>query len=267
MPYFDAHNHLHDSRLDACRDEFLEKRPALSISGAVVNGTSEQDWTAVKELASKNSWIIPSYGLHPWFVRDRSDQWEERMLQLLDSDPRAGVGECGLDRWIEGHDIELQSDVFRWQLEIAAGRDRALTIHCIRAWGALLEILRSTPVPARGFLLHAYAGPQEMVADFARLGAYFSFSPYFLHPRKSAQHEVFRQIPADRLLVETDAPDMAPPPEANPNPVAASEGVVINHPANLITAYHALAELRTTPLPELSLQIAQNWKQLFSRSV
>jgi len=262
-PFYDSHNHLHDSRLDACRDEFSETRPTLGISGVVVNGTSELDWDVVSKLAAENPWIIPSYGLHPWFVRERSEVWKEQLLHFLDKDPRAGVGECGLDRWIEGYDIHLQSDVFRWQLEIATSRDRALSIHCIRAWGALLEILQSAPLPARGFLLHAYGGPQEMVPAFAELGAYFSFSPYFLHPRKSAQRDVFRQIPADRLLVETDAPDMAPPPEANPNPVAAPDGLVINHPANLITAYHALAELRDTPLPDLTVKTEQNWQRLF----
>src|SRR5256884_7646943 len=66
------------------------------------------------------------------------------------------------------------------------------------------SLLRAHPLPGRGFLIHAYGGPQEMVAGFAKLGAYFSFNAYFLHERKGRQREVFRHIPADRLLIETE---------------------------------------------------------------
>ena len=142
----------------------------------------------------------------------------------MESHPNAGVGEIGLDRWIEGHDPKVQSEVFLPQLALAAELNRPATIHCLRAWGALDELLRTHPLPKRGFLLHAYGGPQEMVAGFAKLGGYFSFNAYFLHERKARQREVFRHIPADRLLVETDAPDMRPPDELTAFPLRDADG-------------------------------------------
>lgn len=263
LAYYDAHNHLHDIRLAPWRADFLHQLPALGVQGAVVNGTCEADWAAVAALARETPWVTPSFGLHPWHVNERTPQWQESLRHQLDNHPQAGIGEIGLDRWVEGHDLAAQCQVFRWQLALSAELNRAASIHCIRAWGALWDILRDEPVPARGFLLHAYAGPAEMLPGFIDRGAYFSFSLYFLHERKAAQREVFAQIPPDRLLVETDAPDMSPPPEQSSHPLADPEGRPLNHPANLLAAYETLANLRGLPLEALAGQVTTNWQRLF----
>ncbi len=260
----DAHNHIHSPRLAPWRASFLAELPALGLRRAVVNGTSETDWPALKSLAAEVPWVLPSYGLHPWFVNERTHAWRENLVAMLDS--HSAIGEIGLDRWIAGHDIAAQTECFTWQLALAAERNLPATIHCIRAWGALSEILRTHPVPKRGFLLHAYGGPAEMVPGFIALGAYFSFSPYFLHERKTAQRAVFSQIPADRLLAETDAPDMTPPADQNPNPISGPDATPLNHPANIVTAYKALAELRGTSLETLTTLIAENFARLFGKT-
>ena len=262
-PLFDAHNHLHDARLLPWRAEILAGLPALGVCGAVVNGTREEDWADVASLAAATPWVIPSFGLHPWHVNTRSPAWKDRLTAMLDAHPGAGVGEIGLDRWIEGHDPAAQAECFRWQLTLAIGRDLPATIHCIRAWGALWDIIREDATPARGFLLHAYGGPAEMVAGFLDRGAYFSFSPSFLHERKSAQREIFRRLPAGRLLVETDAPDLAPPPERNLRPLSGADGKTLNHPANLLVAYDALAEIRGVTLGELAMAVGENYARFF----
>ena len=263
-PLLDAHNHLHDSRLLPWRAEFLAELPALGVRRAVVNGTHEADWPEVAALAAQVPWVLPSFGLHPWHVNERSAAWREKLLHFFDTHPGAGVGEIGLDRWIEGHDPIAQAECFRAQLAIAAERNLPATIHCVRAWGALWDILRESPVPARGFLLHAYGGPAEMTAGFVARGAYFSFSPSFLHERKAAQREIFRTFPPERILVETDAPDLAPPPEANPHPLADENGKPLNHPANLVLAYDALAKIRNVSRAELAATVAENFTRLFA---
>jgi TatD DNase family protein len=263
VKYLDAHNHLHDLRLDPFRTDCLVELEGLPISGAVVNGTREEDWPAVAALAAEHPWITPSFGLHPWHVGKRSDQWLETLRGFLERHPAAGVGEIGLDRWIEGYDLEDQARVLHSQLSLAAELNRPATIHCLRAWGALTEALQSGPISARGFLIHAYGGPVELIASFAARGAYFSFNSYFLHPRKPAKLETFRHVPIDRLLVETDAPDMRPPAEINPRPLADSSGTVINHPANIDLAYRALAELRGMPVDELAKRVEENYGRLF----
>ena len=255
MSLFDAHNHLHDSRLDDIREAAIAKLGGEGIRGSMVNGTSEADWPAVAALAARVPWVLPSFGLHPWHVPRRSSVWKEALTFALDAHPGAGVGEIGLDRWIEGHDLPDQIDCFAWQLELAARRNLPVSIHCIQAWGALWDSLKRTPLPARGYLIHAYGGPAEMLPGFVKLGAYFSFSPYFLHERKSAQREAFAAMPLERLLVETDAPDLAPPVERNPNPLAGN----INHPANLMMCYEALAALRGITVEALAAQVAENF--------
>jgi TatD DNase family protein len=260
---FDAHNHLHDARLAPHLPAILDALRPLDLRGAVVNGTREEDWDAVAALAVRHSWIVPSFGLHPWNVPTRSPQWLTKLRDHLASRADAGIGEIGLDRWIEGHDLDDQHEVFTAQLALAAEQNRATTIHCIQAWGALWEIVRTHPLPARGFLIHAYGGPAEMLAGFVERGACFSFSPYFLHERKSAQREVFRQIPPERLLVETDAPDLRPPDERNAHPLADESGQPINHPANLAVAYAGLAEVRGLAPEPLAALIAENFARLF----
>lgn len=264
MKWLDAHNHLHDARLAAFAAEIARSLEALPISAAVVNGTREEDWAAVRDLAGRHPFVVPAFGLHPWHVPRRSAGWRENLVRALDETPGAVIGEIGLDRWIENHDLPEQLGVFREQMEIAAERNLAAAIHCLRAWGALHEQLRDGRRPARGFLLHSYGGPREMIGPFARLGAYFSFSPYFLHPRKAGAREVFREMPLERLLVETDAPDMCPPEGENPNPLL-FEGRMLNHPANLEVAYGALAELRGLPVEELSGVVEANFLRLFGR--
>lgn len=236
----DAHNHLQDARLAPWLPQIMEELSAMGMRTVVVNGTREEDWTAVAALAARYAWVMPSYGLHPWYVAMRSADWMAVLEGFLDRHPGCGVGEIGLDRWIEGHDVAVQEECFRAQLGVATERGIPMTIHCLRAWGALWEILRETAVPARGFLLHAYGGPAEMVRGFVERGAYFSFSTSFLHERKAAQREVFRQIPEERILVETDAPDMAPPPGSH----VLAGGEALNHPANIERAYAELARLR-----------------------
>lgn len=261
---FDAHNHLQDDRLAPFLSDILQQIPALGIACAVVNGSAEDDWEAVAALATQHTWIKPSFGLHPWYVKGRSAGWKNALASCLEQFPNAAIGEIGLDRWIENPQIESQVEVFRWQLELASKLNRPASIHCLKAWALLDQTLRSTRLPDRGFLLHSYGGPTEMIPGLARLGAYFSISPYFIHERKSAQREVFKFVPLDRLLAESDAPDMWPPDELNPHPLRDTAGQSLNHPANIAFSYRMLAELRGVPLDVLAPQLEQNFRRLFS---
>jgi TatD DNase family protein len=202
--------------------------------------------------------------LHPWFVGGRSEGWLDTLRGHLEEWPRAGVGEVGLDRWIAGHDLAVQSEVLLQQLALAASLNRPVTLHCVRAWGALREALRLSPALPCGFLIHAYGGPIELVPEFADRGAYFSFSTSFLHPRKSAARDVFRRLPADRLLIETDAPSLAPPPEHNRFPLTDdATGESLNHPGNLGVALEGLAEVRASSLEEIARLTTENFMRLF----
>lgn len=265
MELIDAHNHLQDAALSGHLAEIVPALSRIGLRHAVVNGTTEADWPAVAALAARYPWVLPSYGLHPWYIKERSPHWLTTLADLLDRSPRCAVGEIGLDRWMEHPDPDDQAEVFTAQLHLATERDLPVTIHCLKAWGALEEILSTHPRSRSGFLLHAYGGPSEMVKRFVDLGAYFSFSPSFLDPRKAKKLDPFRIIPPERLLVETDAPSMAGPAERRQFllPEHPSMHGTVQHPAEILTAYQGLAEVRGWTLPRLTAQISENFQRLF----
>lgn len=278
-PLYDAHNHFQDDWLAPHRAQLDADLRAAGLRRAVVNGTCEADWPTVAELARKCAWILPSYGLHPWDAGNRSDRWLDTLKAQLAADPRAAVGEIGLDRWILDRakpddprlaglrraPLEEQGEVFLKQLALAATENRPVTIHCLQAFGALEGLLRHVNTPARGFLLHAYGGPAEMVASFAAHGAYFSFNGAFLEPRHAAKRDAFQHVPMDRLLVETDAPAMPlPATYARYSLPPANDGSPMNHPANLAATYAALADLRGVTLEALSAQVEENFRRFFA---
>jgi TatD DNase family protein len=261
--WIDSHTHLQDARLACQQDAWLPQLLRLPIQRAVVNGTSESDWQKVAELAQQHPWVLPSFGLHPWQVGHQTDSWLDSLARFLHSHPHAGVGEIGLDRWIQPHDFPAQIRAFKSQLDLATSFQRPVTIHCLRAWGNLRDILATSQLPTQGFLLHAYGGPHELIAEFESLGAYFSFSPSFLHPAKYRKRDLFLKMSADRILVETDAPDMAPPPECNAFPLRSGEGKLINHPCNLEVAYTGLATLLNLTPEDLKQRVQTNFSRLF----
>jgi len=267
MNFYDAHNHLQDDRFAGRQAELVEASRAVGVARMVVNGSCEADWPQVAALARDYpGFVLPSFGYHPWYLGERTLSWREKLVEFLDRTPGAAVGEIGLDRWKPELAYDGQEEVFVTQLRLAAERNVAASIHCLQTWGRLLELLRSHPRPARGFLLHSYGGPVEMVAPLAKLGACFSFPGYFMHERKVRQREAFKAVPIDRLLIETDAPDQLVPDEANTHSLTdASTGKALNHPANLPGVYQFMAVLRAVPLPELAGQVEENFRRLFGK--
>jgi TatD DNase family protein len=262
---YDAHNHLQDERLKPVRPGIIKILERENIAGMVVNGSCEEDWPAVLELARKHPQVIPSLGYHPWYVQERSADWQQVLIRFLDQVPSA-VGEIGLDRWKVDGDQALreQEEVFVWQLRLAAERNLPVSIHCLQAWGKLLELLQAGPRPQCGFVLHSFGGPQEMIQPLAKLGAYFSLPGYFAHERKGKQREAFRHVPPDRLLIETDAPDQVLPEERVRYPLLDEQsGKPLNHPANLGMVYAFAAELLGEPIEAVAERVEQNFQRLF----
>ena len=213
-------------------------------------------------LAQSDARVLPSFGLHPWKAQQVNEAWREQLLDLWGRFPNAGVGEIGLDRWIEGYDIDAQLEAFSWQFAFASEENRPASIHCLKAWGLLYDLLRESKRPERGFLLHAYGGPKEMVKPLAELGAYFSFSGYFAWARKGKQREAFREVPLERLLIETDAPDMRGPAEVVEVEL---EGDELNHPLNLPGIYRYAAKMFDQDLEPFAAQVEANWRRFFDR--
>lgn len=246
----DAHCHLQDGAFKKDFADLIEETRRAGVTTVVVNGTRESDWSRVASLAEEYpDFILPSFGLHPWFVEERSPDWLKALEQYLDQFPGAGIGEIGLDRWIRNYDLDLQTDVFEQQWHLAHEKNRPVTVHCLQAWGHLEAVLHQWP--ANRFLLHSYSGSREMISIFEGLGARFSLSGYFLRNNKRSKKEVFENVPENRLLLETDAPEMRPPVELDRFPDRS-----YNHPANLTVIYDAIGR-------EKEKQIENNFDSWF----
>lgn len=243
----DSHNHLQDPRLGDA-GPVIRAMQAAGITRCMVNATCEADWLAVEALALAHpDFITPAFGIHPWKAHTAADGWCERLALLLEKHPQATVGECGLDRWVSSPQMAIQVPVFTGQVRLARELRRPVTIHCLKAWGPLMETFAACPPPPR-FLMHSFGGSIETARQLLPLGAFFSFSGHFLHPRKAAVLEVFRQLPRERILLETDAPDMLPPEEIITHPLPDKH----NHPANLPAIGRALAAALAMKAEELA---------------
>ena len=262
MKFYDAHNHLQDDRFAGRQAELLAACEKTGIVRMVVNGACESDWPQVLELARRSKIVLPSFGYHPWYLHECTPDWQEQLEKFLAAVPSA-VGEIGLDRWKPDLPYEPQEEVFLAQLRLAAERNLPVSIHCLQAWGRLLELLRDYPRTEQGFVLHSFGGPVEMVPAFARLGAYFSFPGYFLHERKLRQRAAFRHVPHERLLIETDAPDQCLPDDQNRFPLAGRDGKPLNHPANLPAVYEGLAEFFGETARSLAARVEENFQRIF----
>ena len=258
MNWIDSHNHLQDPRLPKAVDMIREMK-SVGISHCVVNATSEEDWQSVEKLAlAEPEFVCPAFGIHPWKAHLAKEGWQQRLIELLEKYPHASVGECGVDRWVSEPPLEVQMPVFTAQLRIARETGRPVTIHCLKAWEALFNAFEKEPPPSV-FLMHSFGGSIEIARRLIPLGACFSFSGYFLHSRKCAVVDVFRQLPKDRILLETDAPDMLPPSGQILHPLKDSH----NHPANLPSIGTALAASLGIQPHELSALTTDNAMRLF----
>jgi len=256
MRLFDSHNHL--QRFADPARIIADMRDA-GVAGCVVNGTREDDWPQVADLAERfPDFVRPAFGLHPWWAHERSPDWLRRLEEMLDRHPAASIGECGLDGWVAAPPLEVQRAVFLPQLALARQRGLPITLHALHAWEPLFAAFAEEAPPPR-FLLHSFGGSPELVKRLTPLGAWFSFSGHFLHPRKAKVVDAFRTVSPDRLLLETDAPDMPPPDDIATH--RAAEG---NHPANLPAIARGLAALLGSDPAELAALTTRNHQHFFT---
>lgn len=249
--FVDAHCHLQDKRLAGRAASIVGDARAAGVQTMICCGSEEADWEAVIDICSACPEVVPSFGIHPWYVDGASGGWESRLADRLGRMP-SGVGEIGLDFALREYDRDRQEWFFIRQLEIANRFARPVSLHCRRAWGRLIEIL-GEHTPAAGGLVHAYSGSAELVPVLESLGMYLSFSGTITRSRNRRGHEAVRRVSPARLLIETDSPDLMPVGVAGE----------VNTPAHLLSVAEAAARLRETSLDEIAALTRGNARRLF----
>ena len=200
MKYIDAHCHI-------LTDTQMRDATAHSVAGFVVNATCPAYWDTIVELTQRGN-VFGAIGAHPWFVSDLSDGWDYELINALAAHSDLMVGEIGLDK--NRPDPELQETVFCRGLQIARDMRRVAHIHCVGAWGKMMDILRGVDLPP-AMVFHAYSGSVELVRELTDMGAYFSFGAEICNEKHTRARNAVAAVPISRILVESDAPDVAMP--------------------------------------------------------
>ena len=220
--YFDAHSHLQNYR-----------GPGKTGGAALtlVNGTAPDDWGDVLALSAADAGVVPCFGLHPWFIDKAGPLWLEELESCLKRAPSC-VGEIGLDA-TKNTDAGRQEEFLKAQLELARKLNRPACLHCVKAWGRMLKIIKKEPPAA--FLLHSYVGPAEMINEFAALGAYFSFGAAITDPKRKKLQQALSTVPPERLLFETErsGPALSSDPQELPELISTAAAVMGKPPNEL----------------------------------
>ena len=211
MPFIDCHCHLHFGRIAKCVDSIVSEARRQGVEGFVVNGTGPEDWNQVRLFAESHPGVLPSYGIHPYTIDEKSDV---ELLKAFCLQQRGAfmIGEIGMDKTISRRvSLSRQESLLEQQVCFAKEKNIPFAVHCVKCVNSVYEVLsRHGPFPT-GFIMHGYSGPSDFVSKFAVLGAFFSFSCYYLNvspDRQRGMEDTIRKVPEDRLLFESDAPDM-----------------------------------------------------------
>ncbi|MCB9611816.1 MAG: TatD family hydrolase [Sandaracinus sp.] len=214
MRFFDAHAHLDFETFDADRDEVLERAAKAGIGAVVLPGVSRAQWERAHALVRRGHpdvRLAMAVGHHPEHLDPTLDPLVLE-AQLVDAAERFGavaIGECGLDRRVEAQvDLERQLAVLGAHVRAAKRTGLPLVLHVVRRDGPMLDALRPH-APLRG-MVHAFTGSAETARAFVALGLHLSFGGALTRPNARRIREAAAAIPADRVLLETDAPDQSP---------------------------------------------------------
>ena len=255
MRLFDAHCHFDFPEFDERRDQVLAAARALGVSGLVMPGVRRADWGRLASLSKPEAGLWYCLGIHPWFV----DEHDEEDLGALEAglerrDPKClGIGECGLDG-LRGS-IDNQTPWFAAQVQIASRFDLPLVVHSVKAHDQVAALLRSERWQGRA-LIHGFSGSYQQACHFIELGCYIGVGGVITHKRAKKTRDVVSRLPADVLVLETDAPDMSP--------AGVPKGR--NSPEYIPEIFAQLAELRGDNKEQLAEVLMTNVGKLYGLS-
>jgi len=229
MTWIDNHCHLHDARIPGGAAAAVDAARAAGVTAMITVGCDRATSLAAIAVANQFDDVWATVGLHP----HDSVNGVETITDLFDHTKVIAVGECGLDFHYDHSPRELQREAFVEQIQLAHHLRLPLIIHTREAWVETFDILRAEGVPPRT-IFHCFTGGADEARQCLDLGGFLSFSGIVTFKTATDVQAAAKLCPADRLLVETDSPYLAPLPHRGKP----------NQPANVALVGAFLADLR-----------------------
>jgi TatD DNase family protein len=251
----DTHAHLDDERFADDRPAVVERAAAAGVSRAVVVATTAATSRVCVDLAARFDPLFATVGIQPNHVAEAAPgDWDE-VVRLATAAKVVALGETGLDRYWDYSPFPAQEDYFARHLELARRHNLPVVIHCREAEPDVVRMLRADfdrhgPVRA---VMHSFTGDAATAHDCLAMGLFISFAGMVTYKNAGPLRDVAKEVPLDRLLVETDSPYLAPVPERGKR----------NEPAFVAHTAALLAHERGVPLEVLAEHTTRNARALF----
>jgi len=248
----DTHCHLDHPSLAKRLDEVLDSARSAGVGKYVVPGVSPEGWPGIAALAAGSRDIFSAFGIHPALSRRCDDRILEELARWAGD--AVAVGEIGLDYLAGDVPRELQIAAFRAQVRLAVRLGLPVLLHCRKAFRDLLRVLREENVGRVGGVMHAFSGSPEIARECVMLGLRISIAGAITWRNAVRPRRVVEILSLDHLLVETDAPDLAP------EPFRGTE----NEPAFLVETVRRIAEIKGVDVEQVAVTTSRTARQLFS---
>lgn len=249
--FFDTHCHLDDPRLLPRLGSLIPEAAAAGVSRFLIPGVSPEGWPAIAALAAAFPQVVPAFGVHPMHAHLVTPEVLSELRRL--SRGAAAIGEIGLDYALAEPSRQAQQEAFRAQLRVAREAGVPVLIHCRKAFADLLAIMAEEGGGSLGGVMHAFSGSPETARDCLRLGLHISLAGSVTYANARRPLEAALAVPLERLLLESDAPDLAPEPYRGG----------VNLPAYLLATARRVAEIKGVTLRELARATTANAVGLF----
>ncbi|WP_300380038.1 TatD family hydrolase [Clostridium sp.] len=254
---FDTHAHYDDEQFDKDRDEVFKELKNNGVIGILNCASSYESVNKVNNITKENDFIYGALGIHPENAEEYNKDVRAEIKSLIENNNKIiAVGEIGLDYyWDENPEKEVQKEVFREHMKLAEELRLPVIIHDRDAHGDTLEIMKEFP-KVKG-IVHCFSGSVEFALECIKLGYYIGVTGVVTFKNAKKVKEVVKQVPLDKLLVETDCPYMAPEPNRGKRNKS-------DYIAYIIEQIALIKELNPG---EVNIAVNDNFKRLISKGL
>ena len=250
--FIDVHAHLDNVRFDEDLDMVVKNAKLSEVEKIITAGYDLKSSFKEVEIANGFENVFATVGVHPENVEDLEADYLEKLETLLKNKKVVAIGEIGLDYHWRKDNQELQKKIFIEQIDLANKLDLPIVVHCRDAVGDTLQILKEH-TPKRESLMHCYGGSVESAEEFIKLGFSFSFGGVVTFKNAKNVQEVVKNIPLEKIMLETDCPYMSPEPYRGK----------VNEPKNIPIIAEKIADIKNIKIDEVEKNTTKNAEKMF----